>query len=97
LGGIDTTDEAMSGDIIKEVGPMGSFLTHQDTLEKYQERWRPTISNWDSREEWEEKGNDDVLIRANKKYKELLSSAPEILIDSGVDKELKAYIKSVLA
>jgi trimethylamine--corrinoid protein Co-methyltransferase len=95
-GGIDTSVEAMSLDIIQEVGPMGSFLTHPNTFEHFRERWSPTISDWDSREDWEEKGSEDVLIKANKKVKEILANAPEKLLDSEVDKELKAYMEKVL-
>jgi trimethylamine--corrinoid protein Co-methyltransferase len=93
--GIDVSDEAMSMDIIKEIGTSGSYITHQNTFDHFTELWRPTVSDWDPYAEWEGKGSPDILVKANKMWKERLANAPEMLIDKELDKALKAYIKSV--
>jgi trimethylamine--corrinoid protein Co-methyltransferase len=40
-----------------------------------------------------ETGSEDVTVRANRKYKEILQNAPETLIDPEVDQALNDYIK----
>jgi trimethylamine--corrinoid protein Co-methyltransferase len=92
--GIEGPDKNMSVDLIQEIGHSGeTYLTHSVTLEHCRERWRPTISYWGTYENWIDSGGEDIVTKANRKYKEVLENAPESLIDSEVDKELKAYIK----
>lgn len=35
--GVDLSDEAMSVDVIQEVGPGGTYLTHPDTFTHFKE------------------------------------------------------------
>jgi len=93
--GIDTSDKALSVDIIQEVGHYGTYLTHPSTFEYCRDGWLPTVSDWELYEDWEKQGSKDVVIQANNKYKEILMSAPESLIDPEIDKELKAYMGKV--
>jgi len=94
--GIDTSDEALSVDLINEVGHTGTYLQHPSTFKHFKNNWLPSISNWDSYEEWKEKGSEDIVVNANKKFKEILANAPEMLIDSELDKDLKAYMKKAM-
>lgn len=91
--GIDTSDEALSVDVIQEIGQTGSYLMHTNTFEHFRESWLPTVSEWGSYDEWKNNGSEDVVIRANRKYKEILNKAPESLIDKGLDEDLQQYIK----
>lgn len=93
--GMDTSDKALSIDVIQEVGSAGSYLTHTNTFEHFRSLWTPSISDWDSYEDWEKAGSEDVVVRANKKYKEILQNAPETLIDAELDNELKAFMDAV--
>jgi len=92
--GIDTSDEAMSMDLIKEIGSEGSYFTHNETFKHYRDLWEPTVSDWHSYTEWEEIG-EDILTRANKLWKKRLAEAPEMMINESLDNDLKAYIKSI--
>jgi trimethylamine:corrinoid methyltransferase-like protein len=40
--------------------------------------------------------SEDVVMKANRMYKERLRNAPDTLIDSGIDKELRAYMQQAL-
>ena len=91
--GIDTSDEALSVNVIQEVGQTGSYLMHTNTFEHFRESWLPTVSEWDSYDEWVAKGSEDVVVRANRKYKEILNNAPESLIDKALDDDLQQYVK----
>jgi trimethylamine--corrinoid protein Co-methyltransferase len=59
-------------------------------------QWLPSVSDWNTYEDWEKAGLEDVAVRANKQYKEILEQAPERLIEPEVDKALTNYIKRVI-
>ena len=50
--GIETDDDAMSVDVIKEVGPRGSYLEHDDTFEHYREVFDNDISECENYNTW---------------------------------------------
>lgn len=93
-GGIDTSDQAMSLDLILEIGSEGSYINHEETYKRYKELWEPTVSDWHSYAEWKEI-NEDILTRANKIWKQRLAAAPEMMIDPELDRALHDYIKSI--
>ncbi|WFD11554.1 trimethylamine methyltransferase family protein [Tepidibacter hydrothermalis] len=95
MEGMDTSEKSLSIDVIKEVGHEGSYITHPSTFKKFRSLWTPLVSDWNSYNEWEEKGKEDVVIAANRKYKEILKKCPESVIDLQTDKDLKNYIKRV--
>ncbi len=92
--GVDTSDAAMSLDVIQEVGPGGSYLTHTDTFTKFKDPWRPTVSFWESYDSWEKKEKETILTRANKKYKEILSSRPEMMISPDLDRDFHRFLEN---
>jgi trimethylamine--corrinoid protein Co-methyltransferase len=94
--GVDSSEEALSVSVIQEVGPGGTYIDHQNTFRHCRELWRPTVSNWDTYAGWEKQGSEDVVMKANRMYKERLRNAPDTLIDSGIDKELRAYMQQAL-
>jgi trimethylamine--corrinoid protein Co-methyltransferase len=63
---------------------------------QFRGRWLPTLSDWETYENWVEAGSEDVTVRANRKYKEILQNAPETLIDPAVDQALNDYIRRAL-
>jgi trimethylamine--corrinoid protein Co-methyltransferase len=91
-GGIDTSDKALAVGIIQEVGPGGNYLTYMSTFERFRSIWTPTISDWESYEDWHRAGDEDVAQRANRKFKQILGEAPENLLDPCVDEQLRDYI-----
>lgn len=91
--GVDISDQALAVDVIQEVGLGGTYLTHESTFMGFRNIWTPTVSNWDSYPDWLAQGAEDVVKTAHKKYKEILASAPESLLDPEVDKALKFYLR----
>jgi len=92
--GVDTSDEAMSLDLIKEIGSEGIYFTHDETFKHYKDLWEPTVSDWHTYTEWKEI-DEDILVRANRMWKQRLADAPEKMIDDGLEKDLEDYIKSI--
>jgi trimethylamine--corrinoid protein Co-methyltransferase len=94
--GIDTSDKEQAVKVIQEMGHQGNYIAHPDTLTQFRGRWLPTLSDWEAYENWVETGSEDVTVRANRKYKEILQNAPETLIDPEVDQALNDYIQRVI-
>lgn len=93
--GVDTSDSEMSLDVMKEVGPGGSYLAHPDTFKRFKSQWLPTVSCWTSYDKWESTGKESIMTRANRKYKEILASRPEMMISKDLDKDLKNFLEKV--
>jgi trimethylamine--corrinoid protein Co-methyltransferase len=93
--GIDTSEAAFSVDIIQEVGHRGTYLDHANTYENFRKNWIPSVSDWELPSNQSQSENyEDVLVRANRIWKQRLRDAPESLIDTEIDKALVAYMKT---
>lgn len=90
--GVDTSDTEMSLDVIREVGPGGSFLGHPDTFSRFKNQWLPDMSCWSSYDKWDAAGRESIMERANKRYREILDSRPDMMISRELDRDLKAYM-----
>ena len=74
--GIKVNDETLAFDLINQVGPGGNFITAKHTRQFMRsEHYQPSLSDRDSREEWEAKGARTTLTRASEKVKELIASS----------------------
>ena len=92
--GVDTSSEQLSLHTIQEVGCEGEYLSHTSTLNNFRYMWQPTVSNWDTHDEWQLAGSEGVVMRANKIWKERVKTAPETFLEPDVDKDLTAYVES---
>ena len=92
--GVNTSSEQLSLDTIQEVGCEGEFLSHASTLNNFRDMWQPTVSNWDTHDEWQQGGSEELVMKANKIWKERVNTSPETFLDPDVDKDLTAFIDS---
>ncbi|MGD8252693.1 MAG: trimethylamine methyltransferase family protein, partial [Desulfobacterales bacterium] len=97
LKGLNASNEALAMDVIREVGHSGSYLMHPTTFRNCRNNWKPTVSFWGNFSEWEKKGQEDIVVRANRRYKSILASCPETLLDSEAEKALTDFIDKRLA
>lgn len=93
--GINTSDTDIDTalELILDVGH-GEYLTHPSTLKNFRDRWTPSVSNWDTHDKWKSSMDRDIVVIANKKVKERLSSAKNPLISREEDARLKAFIEN---
>ncbi len=92
--GIDPVETDFNVDVIHEVGHTGSFLLHPTTFDNCRKGWAPTVSNWDPFDTWQSQGSEDVLVRASRRYKKVLSECPDSLLDKAQDEALQRYVES---
>jgi len=73
--GIRVDDDTLAFDLIKQVGPGGNFVTAKHTRRLMRsEHYQPSLSDRDSREEWEVRGGKTILERAAERVKEIMAS-----------------------
>ncbi len=73
--GIKVDDDTLAFDLIKQVGPGGNFVTAKHTRRFMRsEHYQPSLSNRDSREEWEAMGGETTWERAAKEVKEIIAN-----------------------
>jgi trimethylamine---corrinoid protein Co-methyltransferase len=92
---VEVSEAALSVAVIKEVGPGGTFLTHQSVFENCRGYlFNPVASDWSNYAEWKNAGSQDILVRANKMFKDRLAAAPESMLEPAVQSDLKTYMES---
>ncbi|MEM2368626.1 MAG: trimethylamine methyltransferase family protein, partial [Candidatus Bathyarchaeia archaeon] len=65
VGGFEITDETLAFDVIKNVGPKGSFIKERHTLEHFRrEIWIPKITDRTFPEIWVKSGARDLWVKA---------------------------------
>lgn len=65
LRGISLSDDHLAAEVIRRVGPGGSFLTEEHTLAHYRdELWTPQILYRGAYERWQQSGAKDMATRA---------------------------------
>jgi len=74
VSGIKVSDSTLAFDLIKEVGPGGNFVAARHTRRfMRREHYRPTLSDQNSREEWEAKGGKAIWQKAGEKARRLIA------------------------
>jgi trimethylamine--corrinoid protein Co-methyltransferase len=96
--GISFSDEDLAVDLIKEVGPGGSYIVAKHTINRMKtEAVMTKIADRDARTIWEKKGAMDIHTRAMNKVKDIMTKHPESLISPEVDEELRAAFPGLVA
>ena len=93
LSPIEVNDEALSLDIIKEVGIGGEFLSHPKTLELCRtEYYNPLLMFRDNYESWVSKGKNRLDEIAHNSLKKKLEDYEKPDIGKSLERDLKKYI-----
>jgi len=90
--GINTDDDHLALELIREIGPGGEFLTHDHTYSHWQEWFMPKLQDRSDWETWQEEGHKTMLDRVRDETDRILKEhAPEPL-EPGLLAELKGVI-----
>lgn len=96
--GISFNDEDLALDLIKEIGPGGSFITAKHTINRMKtEAVMTKIADRDARTIWEKKGATDTQARAMKKVKDVMAANTTPLIPPELDEKLQAAFPGLIA
>jgi len=96
IAGIDVSPQKIAADLIMKVGPGGSFLGEDHTLEYFREEIleAPMSNRETAYEQWIGKGGLDTRQRAHKKVEEILATHEPPKLDAAVEKEIWDIVKA---
>lgn len=78
-------------DLIREIGPGGSFITAKHTIKRMKtEAVMTKIADRDARTMWEKKGATDTQTRAMKRVREILAKESGAVFSPEVDERIRA-------
>jgi trimethylamine--corrinoid protein Co-methyltransferase len=91
---LETTEDALGVEAIREVGPGGHFFGAQHTLQRYTNAfYTPIISDWRNNQQWLAAGKPEAWQKANAVWKQSLADYQEPTIDEAVRDELNAFVE----
>ncbi len=92
MDGIVVNDKTLSVDVIKEVTPLGDFLSHMDTFENMHIQSRPKLLDRLTRDNWSANGSQDLEAKALAAAKELLANHKPNTLDEEATKRVRAVV-----
>jgi len=73
--GFEVNDDTLPLDVVREVGPGGTFLAHPHTLAHFREElWTPTLFAGENYEAWAHGSRDTILEKARAKVLDILET-----------------------
>ena len=93
--GVPVKDDTLALDAIRDVGPQGSFVSHEHTFENCRDAfYMPVISDRDNYVTWGNNGGLTAEQRANRRWKKMLSEYVEPKLPADVERDMRKYIEN---
>lgn len=90
---LEISEESINTDLIKRVGPGGSYLMQPETAKKCRTAFFPSrLTRKSTYANWESKDHGDMVGRAADYVKERLDRYIKPDMDPGIEKDLNAYV-----
>ena len=92
--GVTVDEETLAYEVIEDVGPQGTFLLEDHTVEHFREEfYMPTLSSRKAYQVWESEGHKTAEQRANEKWKKILADNPDPTLPADLDREMRAFME----
>ncbi len=96
--GISFSDEDLALNLIKEVGPGGSFIVAKHTINRMKtEAVMTKMADRDARTAWVKKGSMDIQARAMKRVRDIMANNTAPLISPELDEKLRAAFPGMVS
>jgi trimethylamine--corrinoid protein Co-methyltransferase len=93
LEGIEVSEETLATDLIRKLGPGGSFLEEPHTLKYYEtEHYRYGVFDRDKVEKWAAGGGKDALAVAHERVEEILTEHEPAPLDEKIKREMETLL-----
>lgn len=98
MQGIAVNDETLAVDVIKAVGPAGTYLSQRHTM-RHMRKESSQVRLIDRRpyEAWEKDGGKDMFARANEEAKKILETHKVAPLPDAVTKEIRGIVEEAEA
>ena len=88
--GLEFSEENLALDVIRKVGPGGSFIVEPHTVKRMKTAALLTkLSDRDTRTQWEKKGAPDIQTRAMARVREILSKQSSTVFSEDVEARIR--------
>jgi len=95
--GLEFSEENLSLDVIAEIGPGGTFMTHKQTRKLMKTvGLLPKIADRDPREVWVKKGRPDSHAHAMQRVREILTRDNPAVFSPDVDARIRARFEGLV-
>lgn len=96
--GLEFSEENLALDVIKKVGPGGSFIVQPHTIKRMKTAGLLTkLSDRDTRTQWEKKGGLDIHDRAMARVREILAKPSSTLFSPEVEERIRAHFTDLIS
>jgi trimethylamine--corrinoid protein Co-methyltransferase len=96
--GISFSEDDLALNLIREIGPGGSFITAKHTISRMKtEAVMTKIADRDARTIWQKKGALDIHARAMNRVREIMKQTPAPLISAEIEEKLRAQFPGLVS
>jgi trimethylamine--corrinoid protein Co-methyltransferase len=96
--GLEFSEENLAVDVIKKIGPGGSFIVEPHTIKRMKTAGLLTkLSDRDTRTQWEKKGARDIHGRAMMRVREILAKPSSTLFSQEVEDRIRAHFTDLVS
>jgi trimethylamine--corrinoid protein Co-methyltransferase len=92
-GGMALDQEAFALDLIHEIGPGGSYLTTEHTLNHFRDLWQPTLYSRQRRDDWVKRGSKRLGDRLREKTIALMERSRSVELPAAVAAEIEHILR----
>ena len=96
--GVKFDEDELAVNMIKEIGPGGSFIVNPHTVKRMKtEAILTKLADRDARTIWEKKGSTDIQARAMNRVREVMSKNTDSLIPADIDEKLRTEFPGMVS
>jgi trimethylamine---corrinoid protein Co-methyltransferase len=96
--GLEFSEENLAVDVIKKIGPGGSFIVEPHTMKRMKTAGLLTkLSDRDTRSQWEKKGAHDIHDRAMARVREILAKPSTTVFSQEVEDRIRAHYTDLIS
>lgn len=95
--GLEFSEENLAVDVIKKIGPGGSFIVEPHTIKRMKTAGLLTkLSDRETRSQWTKKGALDIHARAMKRVSEILAKPSSTVFSPEVEDRIRAHFTDLI-
>jgi trimethylamine--corrinoid protein Co-methyltransferase len=96
--GLEFSEENLAVDVIKKIGPGGSFIVEPHTIKRMKTAGLLTkLSDRDTRSQWTKKGAHDIHDRAMARVREILAKPSTTIFSQEVEDRIRAHYTDLIS
>jgi trimethylamine--corrinoid protein Co-methyltransferase len=93
--GIVVTPETLAYNLVAKIASSGNYLMESHTVKRCRkEFWQPSLCDRSGLEAWMQGGRQDAIVRARRRWHQLLANHDDPPLDSTTSRQLHAFVEA---